>query len=428
MRGPGLSGWISISCMASRTRVDFSPAAGACHWLPTPLIPVSTLAKSFEKILVCITEDWFALSHFQPLLRTLVDIAGEVVVATRSSGRMAEIEALGCRAIELDWHRSQLAPATQAGVVRQLVGLIADEKPTVVHAIAMQTLIVTGIALHFAPRVPHVVLHLTGLGFVGISRSRAAGLVRPVALRILAGTLRRPDSWLLAENPEDVEFLRAGGADAGARLTLLGGAGIDETQFPRLPQPINPVPVAAFVGRMIRPKGVHVLVEAQRRLAQRGVGLELALYGNTDDGNTEGVPRAEIEGWTRGGVGGGGVSWHGHVADVRQVWARADIAVLPAIAREGMPRAVLEAASSGRPLIVTDVPGCRHFVRDGVEGLVVSPADPDALADALARLAGDAGLRARMGTAARERVLSGYTIDHVTAGVRAAYAALIGRS
>ena len=374
------------------------------------------------KILVCITEDWFALSHFQPLLRTLTSIASEVVVATRTSGRMAEIEALGCRTIELDWRRSSLAPLEQAMVVRQLTRLIAAERPDVVHAIAMQTLIVTGLAVRFARRVPHVVLHLTGLGFVGISRSRAAGLVRPVALRILAGTLLRPGNWLLAENPEDVGFLRAGGADAGERLTLLGGAGVDEVAFAQLPPPGNPVPVAAFVGRMIRPKGVHVLVEAHRRLAARGVALDLALYGKTDDDNTEAVPKAEIEGWTRAG----GVIWHGHVANIQDVWACADIAVLPAIAREGMPRAVLEAAASGRPLIVTDVPGCRHFVRDGIEGLIVPPSDPDALAAALEKLARDAALRARMGAAARARVLSGYTIDHVTAGIREAYSRLLG--
>jgi glycosyltransferase involved in cell wall biosynthesis len=178
---------------------------------------------------------------------------------------------------------------------------------------------------------------------------------------------------------------------------------------------------------MIRPKGVHVLVEAQRRLAFRGVAVDLALYGKTDADNTEGVPQSEIEGWTQHSGGGHGrVVWHGHVSDIGRVWANADIAVLPAITREGMPRAVLEAAASGRPLVVTDVPGCRHFVRDGVEGLIVPPSDPDALAAALARLAADPGLRARMGDAARARVLSGYTIGHVTAGVREAYAGLLG--
>lgn len=375
------------------------------------------MPKAYGKILVLVTEDWFALSHFQPLLRTLVELAGDVVVTTRSSGRLGEIEALGCRTIDFDFRRSSLKPLDQAAVVRNLARLIAAEKPAVVHAIAMQALVVTGLALKFSPRVPHTVLHLTGLGFLGISNSRAARLVRPFAMRVLGGVLRQPGNWLLAENLDDVAYLRDGGADADERLTILGGAGIDPDAYPAQPPANNSVPVAAFVGRMIRSKGVDVLVEAQRRLAGRGIPLALSLYGKTDDDNPEGVPRAEIEAWTRQG----GVTWHGHVSDIRDVWAHADIAVLPAITREGLPRAVLEAASSARPLVVTDVPGCRHVVRHGVDGLIVPPSDPAALASALERLINDPALRSAMGASARARVLDGFTTGHVRDGIRDAY-------
>lgn len=380
---------------------------------------IAALTRPFSKILVCITEDWFALSHFKPLLATLAETAGEVVVACRSSGRMGEIEALGCRTVDFDFRRSSLRPAAQADVVRRLSALIRSERPDVVHAIAMQVLVVSSIATRLA-RVPHVVLHLTGLGFLGISEGLAARLIRPVALHELARTLRAPGNWLLAENPDDVAFLREGGADAGERLTILGGAGIDEREYPAQPLPANPVPVAAFVGRMIRSKGVDVLVAAQRILTQRGVALEVALYGKTDEDNPEAVPRSDLEAWARQG----GVTWHGHVSDVREVWVRSDIAVLPAITREGLPRSVLEAAASARPLVVTDVPGCRHVVRRDIDGLIVPPADAEALADALARLAGDAEMRARMGASARQRVLDGFTIAHVQAGIRKAYAKL----
>ena len=383
------------------------------------------MTRPTSKVLVCITEDWFALSHFKPLLATLVDYArveqgGEVVVACRSSGRMGEIEALGCRTVDFDFRRSSLKPGAQADVVRRLSALIGKEKPDVLHAIAMQVLVVASIATRFAG-VPHVVLHLTGLGFLGISRGLAARIIRPIAMRELARTLRGPGNWLLAENPDDVSFLREGGADAGHRLTILGGAGIDEAEYPAQPPPGNPVPVAAFVGRMIRSKGVDVLVEAQRILAHRGVALEVALYGKTDEDNPEAVPRAELEAWARQG----GVTWHGHVSNVREVWARSDIAVLPAITREGLPRSVLEAAASARPLVVTDVPGCRHVVRSDIDGLIVLPGDAAALADALSRLASDADLRARMGASARQRVLDGFTIAHVQAGLREAYSMLL---
>ena len=120
--------------------------------------------------------------------------------------------------------------------------------------------------------------------------------------------------------------------------------------------------------------------------------------------------------------------WLGPVEDVREVWRHADIFVLPARSREGMPRALLEAAASARPLVVTDVPGCRHFVRDGVEGFVVPPEDADALATALERLARDPDLRRRMGEAARLRLLHGFTEAHVKQSLRSAYASMLGNA
>lgn len=370
-----------------------------------------------SKILVCITEDWFLLSHFQPLVRTLCGLAREVVVATRSSGRMPEIAALGARALEFDFVRASLNPLAHAATIRRIARLIDDERPDVVHVIAMQPMVLVSLALRLARLRPKVMLHLTGLGFIAISDAPAARVARPLALAILAARLSRSDTWLLAENPEDLAYLVEGGADPGPRHTLLGGAGVDPDAFPALPDPGNATPVAAFVGRMIRSKGVHVLIEAQRRLAARGVPLALALYGKSDVDNPEALPAADLERWSQEG----GITWAGHVADVREVWQRSDIAVLPAITREGLPRSVLEAAACARPLIVTDVPGCRHFVRNGIEGLIVPPNDAEALAEALARLASDPALRRRLGLAARARVLAGFTVAHVAAAVREAY-------
>lgn len=373
--------------------------------------------------MVCVTEDWFALSHFQPLIRFVASAARKVVVVTRSSGRLAEIEALGARVIELDYHRSSLNPVREASTARRLSRIIADERPDIVHLVAMKPIVLGSLALRLDRR-PKVIVHMTGLGFLAISDTLKARLVRPVAMRLIASLLRRPGSWLIVENPEDLQFLREGGVDPGQRVTTLGGAGIEPAEFEAaaLSPPRNEIPIAAFVGRMIRPKGVDLLLEAQARLDASGVPIAIELYGRSDDGNPEAIPTAELEAWSRSGRG----RWLGHTSDVAAVWRRADIFVLPARSREGMPRALLEAAASARPLIVTDVPGCRHFVRDGVEGLVVSPSDAGALATALARLARDPDLRRRMGQAARARCLAGYTVAHVVAGLAATYEGVNG--
>jgi len=179
------------------------------------------------------------------------------------------------------------------------------------------------------------------------------------------------------------------------------------------------VPRVAYVGRMIRSKGVHVLVEAQRRLRAGGIDLEIALYGDADSGSREAIPREQLEAWSRDP----GVAWHGRTDDIVGVWREADIAAVPALGGDGMPRAMLEAAACGRPIVASDVPGCRQFVRPGLEGLIVPPGDAAALADALATLAADRALQLSAGAAARRKVVREYTETAVRAKTREIYQA-----
>ena len=386
----------------------------------SPPIDTRSTGKIAAKVLVCVTEDWFALSHFQPLIRRLCLLTGEVVVVTRSSGRMAEIEALGARTIDLEYNRASMNPVREAKTARQLAAIVRTERPDVVHLIAMKPIVLGGLALHFAS-APHAVVHMTGLGFLAISDTPKARVARQVALTIIRRLIARQGSWLLVENPEDLAFLEAGGVKPGGRVSMLGGAGIDPAAFPAMPEAGNALPIAAFVGRMIRSKGVAVLMEAARLLEARQIPLAIELYGESDDGNPEAIPGHMLTSWSDGRR----TRYMGFTRDVAAVWRRADIFVLPALSREGMPRALLEAAASGRPIVVTDVPGCRHFVRNGVEGFIVPPGDAEALADVLQRLAVDPALRARLGAAARARVLDGYTEAQVEAGISAAYHAAL---
>lgn len=374
----------------------------------------------FAKILVAITEDWFLLSHFRPLIAELRLLAREVVVVTRNSGRLAEVQSLGVRTIDLDYNRSSMHPVREAATVRRFSRILRAEKPDVLHLIAMKPIVLGGVASALA-RVPLTIVHMTGLGFLAISPTAKARAARLVALAILRRVIARPSSWLVVENPEDLAFLQDGGVAPAHRVTILGGAGIDPEAFPALPEPSGEMPIAAFVGRMILPKGVDVLMEAAALLKARGVPLAIELYGRSDDGNLEAIPSGVLTSWSDGER----TRWLGFTSDVAAIWRRAAIFVLPARSREGMPRALLEAAASARPLIVTNVPGCRHFVRPGVEGLIVPPADPKALAGALETLARDPDLRRKLGLAARARVLDGYTEADVRAGLARTYRALV---
>lgn len=382
--------------------------------------PLGAPAPPRPKILVCVTEDWFALSHFQPLIRALVRFAREVVVVTRSSGRTGELEALGARVVAFDFQRSSANPLKGWQAARGLGRIIAGEEPDAVHLISLKPIVTGALALAGNAK-PAVAVHLTGLGLLAIARSPTQNALRYVALNAMRRLLRRNNSWLFLENPEDLAIATATAAASRAKTTILGGAGVDIDHFAAAPPTSNTQPVAACVGRLIHSKGIDVLVDAARLLRARRVDHQLDLYGKIDEDNPEAYTERQIRSWQGEGL----VSWHGHVDDVRTIWRKSDIFVMATRGGEGMPRAMLEAAACGRPLIVTDVPGCRHFVRNGQEGLVVAPGDATALADALARLAADAPLRRALGLAARARVASGYTEAHVETALIDSYRQLL---
>lgn len=370
------------------------------------------------KILIVISEDWFALSHAVPLIKEVAAIAGEVVVATRSSGRLGDIDRLGVRTRAFDMRRGSLNFVTLVKVRDGLARIIDGERPDVVHAISMQAVVMTSLALERAAHRPAVaLLHLTGFGYLGHSRSPVALGLRPIANAAIRRTMSKFNAWLVAENGDDVTRMVSERVAVSGRTAVVPGAGIDAACFPALAPPANPVPCAAFVGRMLFSKGVHILVRAHQLLAARGVKLDVALYGAADGGSRQAIAPSTLSAWNRQA----GVRWYGRTNDVVEVWRTADIAVMPALWGEGMPRAMLEAGSCGRPLVVSNIPGCREFVRYGVEGFVVPPGDPEALAGELGRLAGNPALRSRTGAAARRRILEGYTEQEVRARIRAAY-------
>jgi len=191
-----------------------------------------------------------------------------------------------------------------------------------------------------------------------------------------------------------------------------------------LPPPAGEMPVAAFVGPVAEASGLRELVQAFERLWARGLRLQLEIHGAPDHAaGPSDPPDALAVEWGRWSLHPG-IRCAGWPADTREVWRRAEICLWPATARQGLPRALIEAAACGRALIVSDTAGSRTFVRNGSEGLLVPPADATALGAALERLARDSGLRQRMGTAARLRVLHGFTEAHTKEVLRGAYLSL----
>lgn len=364
------------------------------------------------RLLFLATEDWFVRSHFMPLLRRAREEGYEVAVAARLSG--ADLE--GARAIHLPFERGALGPTGVAREAAAVRALVRRERPDIVHAIALKPIVWAMLAGGDAARV----LAVTGRGYLAARRTPATML----ASALIARWLRRALSArgvLLVENEADRRWIEHGAPLPDVRVFTMPGAGIDPSAYAPAPEAQGTI-VVGMASRLVWSKGVDVAVDAVNQLRRRGVDVVLRIAGAPDGDNPERVSESEIARWGAHA----GVDCIGKVDDMNAFWARAHIACLPSRGGEGLPRTLLEAAACGRPIVASSVPGIVDFVTSDF-GLLAPANDSATLAEAIARLAGDAALRKTMGLAARARVVAGYTERHAADSAARAWAAALSR-
>ncbi|MCG7393523.1 glycosyltransferase family 4 protein [Microvirga sp. ACRRW] len=377
----------------------------------------SDLTFPGRKLVFVVTEDWFFVSHFLPMARAARELGLDVAVVTRVQAHREAIEATGARVIPLQVERRSINPMTAGYAAGQLAAILKGEKADIVHCIALKSILVGGFAATLAG-IDRRVYALTGLGFLGARTDSVARLSKR-AVRLLVRGLQTGRTRYLFENTDDPKLL---GLDPeAANVTIVGGAGIDPKALKPAPLPAQPPLKVAIVARMLWSKGIDLAVEAVRMARAKGAAIELSLYGAPDPSNPKAIPEDTLKGW----ASEPGISWHGATRDIAAVWRDHHVACLPSRGGEGLPRTLLEAAACGRAIVTADVPGCRTLVRDGVEGLLVPPNDAAALGDALLSLANEHERVARMGEAARARVLDGFTERDVMNDVKRLYASML---
>jgi glycosyltransferase involved in cell wall biosynthesis len=378
---------------------------------------VSLRAKPVLVYLV--TEDWYFLSHRLPMACAALRAGYEVHVATNVADGGAAIESYGFVLHPLNWRRGSAHPQDLVRIIGEIRALYRRLKPDLVHHVGVQPAIIGALA---GVGLPMMKLHaMAGLGFAFTSRTaraRATGFAMRLLMRAL---LNRPRNAVLVQNPDDRAAVTALGISP-ERIFLIPGSGVDTEQLAPMPEPAGMMTVG-YVGRLLADKGVRALVEAHRILAARGRALRFVLAGEPDPANPASIPPGEIESWKAIK----GLDLLGHIDDIRQVWSISHIAVLPS-RREGLPKSLLEAAACGRPIVATDVPGCREIARQDVNALLVPADDAAALADAIDQLAGNSEIRRRFGAAGRALVEAEFSEHRIGAEIVALYGNLLDQA
>jgi glycosyltransferase involved in cell wall biosynthesis len=370
------------------------------------------------RLLYLVTEDWYFCSHRLPLARAARDAGFRVTVATRVQRHAGEIRAAGIELMPLRLSRRSANPLRELATLRDIVRIYRQAQPDIAHHVALKPVLYGSLTARLTG-VPRVVNALAGLGYLFSSSDLKARLLRPPIETGFRFLLDRPGSRLIVQNPDDLALLTRRGIVNASRTVLIRGSGVDLTRFAPAPEPEG-APLVVLPARMLRDKGVEEFVAAARALKQAGVNARFALVGDPDPENPAAISPAQLEAWRESGA----VECWGWRDDMAAVFRQAHVVCLPSY-REGLPKALIEAAACGRALVTCDVPGCREVVRDGDNGLLVPARDSAALAQALRRLLEDTALRDRMARRSRERAVAEFSLERVIADTLALYRTLL---
>lgn len=371
-------------------------------------------------ILFVVNGHAYTAKHRLPLLVAARDSGYKVLCIApegSDSERLLLNDGWQCFAIRMS--RRGVSPLWELSAIYSLVRLYRKLKPDLVHHATIKPVLYGSIAARIS-RVPAVVNAITGLGYVFTGNDVMASLLRRVVSPLYRIAFSHPNQRVIFQNREDREILvRRSGLPEGCSV-LIEGSGVDTDFY--VPQPEPPgVLTAVLAARMLWDKGVREFVEAAESLRNAGQMAKFVLVGDLDAGNPSAIPLEWIERQVTNSI----VEWWGKIDDMRQVYARSHIVVLPSY-REGLPKVLLEAGASGRAVVTVDSPGCRDAVISEATGLVVPVRDSHALAEAMDRLLSDADLRKRLAKEARKVVEKRFSAATVTEQTLTVYRQLVG--
>lgn len=359
------------------------------------------------KVLLFANTDWYLYNFRLPLAEALRSQGHEVVMVSPDGKYSERLKQAEFRWIAFPLVRQRLNPFAELFTIFRLVLLYRRERPDVAHHFTIKCVLYGSIAARFAG-IEGVVNALAGLGHVFSDCGLQARLLRIIIQRICKSFLR--PTHVVFQNPEDHQaFLKRGLVDRDASH-LIRGSGVDVERFkPRANKNSSDKRCVLLASRLLWAKGVAEYVEAARLVRRQLPETVFLLAGETDPGNPASVPQEVVDEWKRQCD----VEVLGHCEDIKSLLEKADLVVLPTYYGEGVPRILIEAAASGKPLVATDMPGCHEIVQHRLNGILIPPRDSRELARAIKEILPDDLCMARMGKHSRRLACDEFSQEQV---------------
>jgi glycosyltransferase involved in cell wall biosynthesis len=372
------------------------------------------------KIALVVTDNFSAWNFRRGLLSSLLETGAEVAIITPSGAWDQHLRGLGVRHIPIQIDRF-INPAKDLKFAWSLYRILKRERFSIVHNFSIKPNILGAFAARWAG-AGAVLGSVTGAGamFSG-DAPRLLQLVRPIIITAYRAAFRRTDRvWF--QNLDDLDLFVRSRIVAPDQTVLIRSSGVDTNQFRgdrcdaaklgNIRARIGAGPdtvVVTMVSRALWNKGVSEFIQASRVLGNgSGIDVKFVLAGDGEAGNPATVPAAYLRERESSSF-----AWLGWTSDVRELLGASDIVTLLTWDREGVPRSLLEAMAMARPIVATDVPGCREVIDAGRNGYLVNPKNAAGVIEALRPLIADPGLRRRFGSESRRKVVREFDLDYV---------------
>jgi glycosyltransferase involved in cell wall biosynthesis len=343
--------------------------------------PIEVLPARRPYLLFIVNVDWFFLSHRLEIARLAIKRGYRVGIATSITDRMPQLVSEGFEVHPLYFERASTGLWKTWSLFWNIFSILRRECPDIVHLVTIKPVLLGGLAARLA-KVPAVVSAVSGLGFVFLAKGLRAQLMRFFVSILYRGAMSHPNAMIIFQNNDDRAIVSQSARLPSSKSTIIRGSGVDLSSYQATPLPDDGPPIVLLAARLLIDKGIREYAEAARLIIQRGgkraQSARFALVGDIDPGNAASLTRAEVEKWH---IEGPLEIW-GHRKDMATTLAQSSLVVLPSY-REGLPKMLIEAAACGRPVVTTDVPGCRDAIEPGVTGVLVPPRDANALATAI---------------------------------------------
>ena len=360
------------------------------------------------KLLMIVNEDRFFLSHRKDIAVAAQQAGWDVTIVCKDTGQRKDVEASGLKMTDLPINPTGENIMQELKTCWFLFRLYCKNKDAVVHHVGLKNILWGGLAARLAG-LHGVVNAVSGLGtlFNGDQPSMMAKAV----MRVMRFSNSRKNVVTIFQNHEDEGLFFRYKVVNPEQSVFIKGSGVDLKDFVSTSDPVmaDDVMHIIFTARMVREKGTMVLIEAAEKLRKDYEGkIDFWLCGRLST-----TPNSLTEEELRSHCDGSYIQWLGFRSDVRDLLQKSSIVAFPSWYREGVPKSLIEACASGRPIVTCNSIGCKDVVDDGVNGFLVPVRDSDALAEKLRILIEDKDLRIKMGKAAREKAEREFSLDKV---------------